>query len=107
MQRQIKKNKPSKVSFSSIVSTAVIAGLGYAAWQSGLVETAWARLKGGHAHNDAEQYAEMLSNTPECAPYRAAIINYQGQPGSDELTARLMYLYHRGVEANCKRLDVE
>ncbi len=105
MYREAKKR--SKVSFSSLVSTAVIVGLGYAAWQSGLVETAWGRLTGGHANNEAEQVAEQLSNSPECAPYRAAILNYTGKPGSDELSARITYLYHKGVEAGCKRLDVE
>jgi hypothetical protein len=105
MVRDAKKR--SKFSWSSLVSMAIVAGLGYAAWQSGLVATAMAHIKGGHAHNDAEHIAEMLSNTPECAPYRAAILNYMNEPGSEELTARMTYLFHKGVEAGCKRLDVE
>jgi hypothetical protein len=105
MRREAKKE--SKFSFSGLLSTAVIAGLGYAAWQSGMVPTAWGRITGGRADNEAEHVAAMLSNSPECAPYRAAILNYAGRPGTDELSARITYLYHQGVEANCKRLDVE
>ncbi|HZP13815.1 MAG TPA: hypothetical protein VFB36_15460 [Nevskiaceae bacterium] len=105
MIREAKKR--SKVRFSNLVSTAVVAGLGYAAWQSGLVETAWGHLAGGHSRNEAEKVAEMISNSPECAPYRAAILNYSGKPDTDEVAARITYLYHKGVEAGCKRLDVE
>ena len=101
------KSKPSKFSFSGLISLAIVAGLAYAAWQSGLVATAWGRLSGGHAYNEADHVADMLSTAPECAPYRAAILSYQGQEGSEELSARITYLYHRGVEAGCKRLDVE
>ena len=99
--------KPSKFSFSSLISTAVVAGLGYAAWHSGLVETAWGKITSGHHNNEADHFASMLSNTPECAPYRAAILSYQGKPGTDEVSARMTYLYHRGVDAGCQRLDVE
>jgi hypothetical protein len=105
MQREAKK--APRFSFSSLVSLLAIASLAYVAWQSGFIETAVAHLKGGHAHNDAERYAEMLSRSPECAPYRAAILNYAGDPGSEELDARVQYLFHKGMEAGCKRLDVE
>ena len=107
MIRDAKNKKQSRFSFSGLIGATVIAGLAYAAWQSGLVATAWARLKGGHASNDVEHFASMITNSPECAPYRAAILNYQGEAGSEELSARITYLYHRGVEAGCKRLDVE
>jgi hypothetical protein len=101
------QKRASKFSFRSLVSTVVVAALGYAAWQTGLVETAWGRIKGGHANNEAEHVADMLLPTPECAPYRAAILSYQGAPGSEELSARITYLYHQGVAAGCNRSDVE
>jgi hypothetical protein len=109
MPREAKKpsKKPSKFSFSSLVSTALVVGLGYGAWQAGLIDTAMARIKGGHARNEAERYADMLNRSPECAPYRAAILNYMNDPGSDELSARIIYLYRKGLAAGCKRFDVE
>jgi hypothetical protein len=105
MLREAKK--PAKYSFTGILTLVAIAGIAYAGWKSGLMESAWRQLPRSHGGNEVQHVADMLSNTPECARYRAAILQYQGKPASDELSARLTSLYHEGVDAGCKRLDVE
>ena len=90
-----------------MIAAGAMLAVAYYGAKSGFVETWWNRALGSHGETYAERMAGLLSKTPQCAPYRAAILAYKGQStSSDDVAGGIARAYEDGIAAGCKKSDL-